>query len=184
MRNLLFFILICLSACKEISFETPQPKDKRALKSVPKDLQGKYLVIEEEGKPGKDTIVITSNGYHFGYFNPEDRQKKAQYDQGTLSDSLVLKSYKNYYFLSLNDHPEWLLRILQPQKNGDLLYMTFDDKSNDFNAYLKKLSQQIKIDSVLTESETLYRIDPTADQLVELIRSNLVSQTRLARVRK
>lgn len=180
------FILICaviFSGCKEVTFPVPQPKDKKELAAVPKNLQGKYLVMTEDGNPSKDTIVITGRGYRFGYFDPEERAaKNDEYEQGVLSDSMVLKVYKGYYFLSLNENPEWLLRVLKPEKNGDLIYMSLEDKKMEFNPFLEKLSSEIRIDSMTTEKETLYQIDPDANQLMDLIKKNFFSETRLIKL--
>ncbi|HEY0742814.1 MAG TPA: hypothetical protein VGD40_15195 [Chryseosolibacter sp.] len=184
MRTLLPLIgLILLISCKEVTFKEPQPKDKKPLPSVPKNLQGKYLVMTEEGTPSKDTVVITSRGYRFGYFDPEERAvKNDEYEEGVLGDSMVLKSFKGYFFLSLNEDPEWILRVLKQEKNGDVLYMTLEDKTMEFNDYLEKLSAEIRIDSMTTEKETLYQIDPDPNQLVDLIKKGYFSEARLIKV--
>jgi hypothetical protein len=180
---LLLIISTALISCKEVTFKQPQPKDKKAMTAVPKNLQGKYLVMTEDGTPSKDTIVITSRGYRFGYFDPAERSvKNDEYEEGVLSDSMVLKNYKGYYFLSLNEDPEWLLRVFRQEKNGDLQYMTMEDKKMEFTDYLEKLSAEIRIDSMTTEKETLYQIDPDANQLVDLIKKGFFSETRLIKV--
>jgi hypothetical protein len=184
MRILLLSIaVVVLISCKEVTFKAPQPTGKKALTSVPKNIQGKYLVMTEEGTPSKDTIVITARGYRFGYFDPEERAaKNDEYEEGVLSDSMVLKNFKGYYFLSLNEDPEWILRVLKEEKNGDLLYMTLEDKKLEFTDYLEKLSGEIRIDSMTTEKETLYQIDPDANQLADLIKKGYFSETRLIKV--
>jgi hypothetical protein len=184
--RILLFILISTAfiGCKEVSFKDPQPKGKKALTSIPKNVQGKYLVLTEEGTLSKDTVVITARGYRFGYFDPEERAaKNDEYEEGVLSDSMVLKSYKGYHFLNLNEDPEWILRVLKEEKNGDLIYMSLEDKKMEFNDYLEKLSAEVRIDSMTTEKETLYQIDPDANQLVDLIKKKYFSETRLIRVR-
>lgn len=176
-------VLILLVSCKEVTFKEPQPKDKKPLTSVPKNLQGKYLVMTEEGTPSKDTVVITARGYRFGYFDPEERAaKNDQYEEGVLGDSMVLKSFKGYFFLSMNENPEWILRVLKQEKNGDILYMTLEDKKMEFNEFLERLSAEIRIDSMTTEKETLYQIDPDPNQLVDLIKKGYFSETRLIKV--
>jgi hypothetical protein len=180
---LLLMFAVALTSCKEVTFKTPQPADKKELDAVPKNLQGKYLVMTEEGTPSKDTIVITPKGYRFGYFDPEERAaKNDEYEEGVLSDSMVLKNYKGYYFLSLNEDPEWILRVFKEEKNGDLLYMTLEDKKMEFTEYLEKLSAEIRIDSMTTEKETLYQIEPDANQLTDLIKKGFFSETRLIKV--
>lgn len=185
-RSLLaaMFVLLTLFGCKEVSFEHPQPEGKSPLTAVPKALQGKYLTLTEEGQLSKDTVIITSHGYKFGYFDPVERNaKNEQYEEGVLSDTLILKSYKGYYFLNLNEKPEWLLRVLKQERNGDLIYMALEDKNMDFNDFLQKLSLEIRIDSATTESETLYQIDPTPNKLIELINKGYFSKTKLIRIK-
>jgi hypothetical protein len=181
--KILAFLLIV--GCKEVSFKDPQPKGKKALASVPKILQGKYLAITEEGQPAKDTVIITSNGYRFGYYDPAERagHRNDKYDVGILSDSLVLKSYKGYYFFNLNENPEWLLRVLKQERNGDLWYMALEQKNVDFNDYLRKLSLELPIDSMTTEKETLYQIDPTPNELIALINKGYFSKSRLVKIK-
>jgi hypothetical protein len=176
-------LLLFVFSCKEVTFETPQPKDRKALTSMPKNIQGKYLTRTEEGELSKDTIVITGKGYHFGYYDAADRSKKNEsYEQGVLSDTMVLKSYKGYYFLSLNENPEWILRVLKREKNGDLLYMALEEKDADFNDFLNKLSVEIRIDSTQNANETLYQIDPSPSELIELIDKGFFTETRLIKI--
>jgi hypothetical protein len=171
--------------CKEVSFKEPQPKGKKALATVPKDLRGKYLTLTEEGKLSKDTVIITASGYRFGYFDPAERSgKNDNYEEGTLGDSLILKSFKGYYFLNVNENPEWLLRVIRQEKNGDLVYMSLEEKNLDFNLYLEKLSREVRIDSMTTPQETLYQIDPTANQLIDLINMGFFSKTSLVKIKQ
>lgn len=181
---LIVLMLLCFGACKEISFREPQPAGRRALKVVPKKIQGKYLTFLENGELSKDTVIILSRGYRFGYFDevPPSNHREG-YEEGYLSDSLVLKSYKDYYFLNLYEKPEWLLRVIKQDKNRDLIYMAMEQEDLDFNDYIKKLSTEIHIDSIVTENETLYHIDPTPAQLIELIEKGYFSQTVLKRIR-
>jgi len=174
--------LLLIASCKEVSFRDPQPAGRKPLKSVPKSLQGRYLGLEESGEPSKDTVVITSRGYYFAYSNQVD-QGKSEYDEGLLSDSLILKSYKGYYFLNINENPEWLLRVIKQEKNGDLIYMAPEQEGVDFKDYLKKLSVEIKIDSFQVEDKMLYQINPTPNQLINLIESGFFSRALLKKVK-
>ncbi len=179
-----FFILSCLVACKEISFREPQPKGRRTIMKVPKNLQGKYLTVMENGDLSKDTVILLSNGYRFGYFDevPSSNHREG-YESGTLSDSLVLKYYRGYYFLNLYENPEWLLRVIKQEKNGDLIYLAMEQEAVDFNDYIKKLSNEIRIDSIVSENETLYHIDPAPVQFIELIEKGYFSRTVLKKIR-
>jgi hypothetical protein len=179
-----FCIILCALGCKEVSFENPQPEGKKPLTSIPKTIRGKYLVVGEDGQLSKDTIIISEFGYRFGYFDPIERKAhNERYEEGVISDSLVFKSFKNYYFVNVNENPEWVLRILKQEKNGDLIYMALEEKDIDFNVYLEKLSSQIRIDSTTTENETLYQIDPDPNQLVKIIEMGLVSKTKLVKLK-
>lgn len=154
--------LLCLfavvSSCKEISFKEPQPKGKPALNEMPKSLRGKYLLIEEKST-NKDTLYITREGYRVS----------GDSTKGVLGDSLILKKYKGYYFFNDNENPEWLLRIVKQADNGDLSYMSMDHSEESFNEFIFRLNKEIQIDSFHVNNEILYQIDPTPQQLIELI---------------
>jgi hypothetical protein len=179
-----FCTILCLISCKEVSFENPQPEGKKELSSIPKSIRGNYLVIGENGQLSKDTVVIMANGYRFGYFDPIERKAHNEhYDAGVISDSLVVKNYRGYFFVNVNERPEWVLRILKQEKNGDLIYMALEEQDTDFNVFLEKLSSQIRIDSTTTEKETLYQIDPEPNELVKIIEMGYVSKTRLVKLK-
>lgn len=79
-----FCLVSILISCKEITFKEPQPKGKRNLTSVPATLHGKYLTQKEEGDYSQDTIIITKNGYRFGYYHSSDKTG-SQYDSDRKS---------------------------------------------------------------------------------------------------
>src|SRR5690606_800375 len=87
-----------------------------------------------------------------------------------LGDSLVLKKYKGYYFFNDNEDPEWLLRVVKLESNGDISYFFMDPGEKTFNEYLLELTREIKIDSSEVNGEKLYQIDPSPKQLLSLIR--------------
>jgi hypothetical protein len=152
------FILLTFCACKEVSFKEPQPKGRKALSEIPKELRGTYLV-EEENSTNKDTMLVTSRGY----FVRSDSTK------GELGDSLVLKKYKGYYFFNDNENPEWLLRLIKKEANGDLSYLLMEPGKESFNEFLLKLNEEIEIDSSEVSDEKLYQIDPSPKELMSLI---------------
>jgi hypothetical protein len=157
----LFAVIFILSftACKEISYKEPQPKGKRALSEIPRELRGSYLLVEENGN-NQDTLIVTKNGYYF----TNDSTK------GELSDSLVLKKYQGYYFFNDNENPEWLLRVVKKESNGDLSYMYMDPGEKSFHEFLYSLNKEIKIDSFEVDNDMLYQIDPNPKQLIGLIK--------------
>jgi hypothetical protein len=154
------FMLLC-TGCKEISYKEPQPKGKRSLSEIPRELRGKYLVVEDNGN-NQDTLIVTDNGYHF----------TGDSTKGELSDSLVLKKYQGYYFFNDNENPEWLLRVVKKESNGDLSYMYMETGEKSFQEFLYALNKEIKIDSFEVNNEMLYQIDPTPKQLIDLIKKD------------
>lgn len=163
-------LIACLFAgivsCKEISYHEAQPEGKASLATVPTQLQGMYLLSDEKGT-SKDTLVISANGYRV----VTDRK------ENLLGDSLVLKAYKGYYFLSINENPEWLLRIVKRDANGDLLYYSMDVDEKNFNATLRNLTKEVRVDSLIVNGEQLYQIRPSAKQLMKLIKKGYFKRT-------
>ena len=104
-------------------------------------------------------------------------------EKNFLGDSLVLKHYKGYYFLSINNNPEWLLRVIQQEKNGDLVYMDMSEENNDFSRLVKKVSSEIRVDSIELKDEKLYQIDPTPQQLISLINKGYFKRTLLKKIK-
>lgn len=184
MKSSLIFLTatILFCSCKEVTFREPQPNGRRALTSVPEKLQGKYLTYQENGELSQDTVIVTRYGYRFGYFNRVADSGRESYDTRILSDSLVLRSYRGYYFLNFYEDPEWLVRVIKQEKNGDLIYMAMEEEGVDFNDYIRKLSAEIPIDSVKGKNETLYYIDPSPSRLVELIEKGYFSKATLKKI--
>ena len=166
MRKLaLASVFIALLSCKEVTFKDPQPRGKKILKEIPEALVGSYLLTDEKDG-ATDTLIVTSKGYLVA------SDKKG----GELGDSLVLKKFKGYYFVNINENPEWLLRVIKQDTNGDLFYMTMDEGLS-FNEFLDKVSKEIKIDSVEVNGEKLYQIDPSPKQLIRLIEKGFFKKT-------
>ena len=160
-------LILSLIACKEISFKEPQPKGKKSLSQIPRELLGRYLVVEEKGTDSKDTLVVTAKGYYV----PSDSSKEE------LGDSLVLKKYKGYYFFNDNENPEWLLRVVKREPNGDLSYMLLEPTDKSFNEFLLALNKEIEIDSVEVNNQKLYQIDPSPKKLISLIEKGYFKKT-------
>jgi hypothetical protein len=167
-------VLVTLAAsCKEVSFKEPQPKGVKAINQVPKHLQGSYAISDDKGAT-TDTLVITNKGF-YARSQPKDFR--------TLGDSLIMKSYKGYYFISKDEHPEWVLRVVKQENNGDLYYMSMQ-YGNDFHGFLRGLGREITIDSSRhgSENEKLYQIDPSPKKLMELMDKGYFTKTVLKKI--
>ncbi len=165
MRKLILLLpFLAFISCKEISYREPQPRGKKALVKVPDVLIGSYLLVDKENS--KDTIVVSSTGYMI----LSDKKKKY------LGDSLVLKSYKGYYFINVNENPEWLVRVITHEDNGDLTFRSMNTSEDSFNDLLKRLSKEVKIDSLNVGNEKLYQIDPSPKQLLRLVKKGYFSE--------
>lgn len=155
-KSAFFLLTIVFTACTEISYKEPQPKGISSLTSVPEKLCGKYLL---DG----DTVIFFDKG-----FKAIDKKEDVLY----LSDSIVLKKYKSYYFVSYRQGFEWLLRILKPQKNGDILMLEMDNVPEDVaqrKLFIEKLSKETPVIETTVDSVTHYVIDPAPKKLYELI---------------
>jgi hypothetical protein len=166
----LLLLVILIVACKEVSYKEPQPRGMKPLAQVPSKLQGNYQFADEKGQV--DTIVITKRGFY---------AKNEPKDFYALSDTLVMKSYRDHFFISKNEHPEWVLRIIKQEKNGDVAYL-YMEYGDNFPAFLEKLSHDIPIDSLEVNGEKLYQIDPSSRELMELISKGYFKKVILKKV--
>jgi hypothetical protein len=170
MKRLSFFLLLSVFACKEVSYKEPQPKEVKPLAQIPAKLYGNYLFKDDKGNP--DTIVIAKKGFY---------AKSDPKDLYALSDSLVMKSHRDYYFISKNENPEWLLRVIHQEKNGDISYMSMDYGDN-FNIFLQRLSLDTRVDSLEVNGEKLYQIDPSAKELMDILNKGYFKEVVLKKI--
>jgi hypothetical protein len=166
-RFLVYLILVAVLGCKEVTYKEPQPKGVERLRSIPHTLQGSY-VLPEDNRATRDTLVVLS-GRYYASSDPQGGS--------VLSDSLMIKYYQGYYFININDKPEWLLRVIQQEKNGDINCYMLQEKDSVFNDMLRHLSKEIKIDSVKLQNETLYQIDPSPEKLISLLKNGYFKKT-------
>lgn len=167
-------ITICLAlavGCKEVSFKEPQPKGVRPISQVPVRMLGSYALKDDKGIT-TDTLVVTKTGF-YARSQPKDFR--------TLSDSLIMKAYRGYYFISKHEHPEWVLRVVKQESNGDLYYMSMQ-YGDDFHGFVKRLAQEIPVDSTHYSKEKLYQIDPSPKKLIELINKGYFTKVVLKKI--
>ena len=112
MKKLIYILslIFLLASCDQVVFPEPQPRKVKALKEIPALLQGTYLDHND------DSLYVNENSFSFS-----ESGLVSAWDE-CLSDSAVLKSYKQKYFFSqrirLNDEYYWLTYILDPVDSG------------------------------------------------------------------
>jgi hypothetical protein len=180
MRKLLLIVswTLLLYSCKEVSFREPQPAGVAPLTQVPMVLHGNYVGIDDKGDD-TDTLIIESWGYHF-----RDAKEKDWLGKGVISDSLVIKTYKNYYFVNFRSGDQWVLRLIRQKSNGSIEFMAIpvsdDAKRKDI---LKRLSKKFPVKEIQRKDDTFYQINPTRDQLMELINEGFFAGNELAKIK-
>jgi hypothetical protein len=83
----------------------------------------------------------------------------------------------------MNEHPEWVLRVLKKETSGDLVYMAMEEDDKKFNSFLKRLSNEVAVDSTVLNGEKLYQIDPTPKKLVSLIKGGYFKKTVFKKIK-
>jgi hypothetical protein len=175
-----FFVLLILwstllFSCKEVSFREPQPIGVPILKELPTGLQGRYTTPDEGGDEKSDTLIVESWGYHF-----KDKNDKDWLGRGVLSDSLVIKYYENYYFVNFKSADQWVLRLVKQKPDGSIEFLSIniqDDAKR--KEMLRKLSKKFKVKEVQKKDDTFYQINPTATQLLQLIKEGYFTGSTL-----
>lgn len=158
---MLFLIGVTFVACTEISYKEPQPMGIKPLTKIPSRLHGKYILDE------KDTVVFFDKGLR----GKEDGKEEVLY----LSDSIVLKAYKNQYFVNYRDGNVWLLRILTHKKNGDLFLSAMENVPDD-EAQRKIFIEKLSKETSVIESNSHYIIEPSPKKLNSLIKKGFFKE--------
>ncbi|MDZ4714044.1 MAG: hypothetical protein SH819_01125 [Cytophagales bacterium] len=170
--------VVLLSSCKEVSFREPQPRGVTPLTEIPRGLHGNYVGLDEHGD-NTDTLVVESWGYHF-----MDTKDKDWLGRGVISDSLVIKYYQNYYFVNFRSGDQWVLRLVKQKPNGAIEFMAIpvnDDAKR--KEILRKLSRKIGVKEIERNGDTFYQIDPTKEQLIDLIKDGFFTGNELHKVK-
>ncbi len=176
---LVLFWALLLISCKEVTFKEPQPVGVPALKEVPLALQGAYQSYDQTTGDFADTLIIEAWGYRM-----KDKNDKDWLGRGTLSDTLVLKYYENYYFVNFKSDGQWVLRLVKKNPNGaiDFLAIDIQDDVKGKNI-LKKISKKLKVTEFKHKDETYYQINPTATQLMGLIKEGYFTGSKLNKIK-
>lgn len=175
----LFWVLLLVS-CKEITFKEPQPAGIPTLKEVPEALRSTYQSFDQTTGDFSDTLIIESWGYRM-----KDKNDKDWLGRGTLSDTLVLKYFENYYFVNFKSGDQWVLRLIKQNPNGSIQFLAInlqdEVKGKDV---LKKISKRLKIKETKHKDDTFYQINPTQTQLMALIKDGFFMGPTLDKIKK
>ena len=167
-----------LYSCKEVSFREPQPVGVPSLKEVPVALRGRYIGIDDKGQD-TDTLIIEEWGYHI-----KDAKENDWLGRGVISDSLVIKIYENYTFINFRSGDQWVLRVIKQKSSGDIQFLSInvsDDKKR--KDILKKMSKRFTVKEIERKDDTFYQINPTKEQLVQLLKDGFFTGGDLSKVK-
>lgn len=176
---LITFWSLLLYSCKEVTFRETQPAGIVPLKEVPLALRGVYQTYDRQTGETGDTLIIESWGYHF-----KDKEDKDWLGKGTLSDSLVVKFYENYYFANFKDGEQWVLRLIKQKSPGVLEFMSIDIQDDSKRReMLRKLSKKMPVKEIEKDDNTFYQISPTPAQLMTLIKEGYFTGVELRKMK-
>lgn len=184
MRNILILTLLAIGciACTEVSFPIHQPKGIKPLSEIPKELRGKYVAPEGDSIDRLDTLVIDAHSYRF---TSSTKKEQGWLDNAQLSDSLVLKKYKGFYFFSFKEKDQWLLRVVKLEMGGELSFRMFAIDGAGKDKLLWELEQELPVETIqIGSDEKYYRIDPSPKKLMELVKKKKYwEESKLKRVK-
>jgi hypothetical protein len=171
---------LLLISCKEVSYKEAQPAGIESLKEVPPNLRGYFQAFDQTTGDFSDTLIIESWGYHM-----KDKKDKDWLGKGTLSDTLVLKFYQNYYFVNFKFNDQWVLRLIRQNPNGSFEFLSIDLQKDEGKKkdLLQKISKKLKVTEFKKKDDTFYQINPTPAQLMMLIKEGYFTGSKLQKVK-
>lgn len=169
--------VLFLSSCKEVTFPEPQPVGVKELREIPASIRGRYLASDSTDQD-KDTLRIESWGYQVG-----KTTSTKLLDKGVLSDSLVVKYHKGYYFFNFRIEDRWFLRLIHKQRSGslDLLSLKMDNTEME-TELIGKISKHVEVKKVEEDGDTYYEVNPTRKELMTLIKEGLFTGSTLEKL--
>lgn len=171
--------IMLLVSCKEVSFKESQPAGIKPLTEIPSELQGQYLSFDNNTGEESDTLIIESWGYHF-----KDKDDNDWLGRGSLSDSLVVKFYHNYYFVNFKSGNQWILRLVRQKEHGGIEFLSIDIQDDaKRKEILKKISKKLTVKEIHSNEDTFYQITPTRAQLMELIKQGVFTGSQLSKIK-
>ncbi|GHN00278.1 hypothetical protein WSM22_17670 [Cytophagales bacterium WSM2-2] len=172
---------LLLISCKEVTYPVAQPAGISSLKEVPSALRGSFQTYDQTTGDFSDTLIIESWGYHM-----KDKKDKDWLGRGTLSDTLVVKFYQNYYFVNFKVNDQWILRLIRQHPNGSVEFLSIDVQKDEGKKkdILSKISKKLKITEFKRKDDIFYQINPTPAQLMTLIKEGYFTGTKLDKVKQ
>jgi len=159
MKELLLYLILLATICScDLAFEQPQPGNIEKEEIFPKTMQG---IWDSDG----DELIISELTYEYmgGLLDLN----------GHLSDSVILKYYKNYYYLNIKEYDKnyWYVFIISIQDDNKIQVYPLD--SDDIE--VEKLNEMTKVREVFKDNGHLdyYLINPTIIEL-ETMQENLI----------
>jgi hypothetical protein len=115
----------------------------------------------------------------------KDKKDKDWLGRGTLSDTLVLKFYQNYYFANFKIENQWVLRLIKQHTDGSFEFLSIDLSKDEVKnkELLKKLGKKLKITEVKRKEDTFYQVNPTPAQLISLIKEGFFTGSKLNKIK-
>ncbi len=155
----LLLVSVFFASCDDILFEHPQPpwvnKDET---TFPEKLRGMYI------SPKGDTIRISATS--IGPLHP-----KKDDIIFSLSDSLLLRSDKENYYLNMKAEQYWDV-ILERIKGDSLITYTLNGKDEEVGKAIEKITRLKKT----KEDSSSYVINPSADEFKKILDKNIFRQ--------
>jgi hypothetical protein len=172
------FWSLMLYSCKEVSFSETQPTGVKPLSEIPAQLRGNYLILNKATGEKNDSLIIESWGYRL-----KDKDDKDWLGKGVISDSLVVKFYKEYYFVNFRSGNQWVLRLIKKKPSGDLEFLSIDIQDDSKRkGLLKKLSNRFNMQEIKKGDDIFYQINPTTNQLIQLINEGYFTGSVLKKI--
>ncbi|MFT5185073.1 MAG: hypothetical protein ACI84C_002209 [Flavobacteriales bacterium] len=149
----LIAVVVLLSSCSSIEFETVQPTHVNELVSMTDELKGTW--VGEEG----DKLKITSR-----WIKTPDMKYR-------LGDNCKLKVSNERYFLSLGEENEWSL-IVAEVRGDEMTLWQFNVQTEEELAQLSKCTA-VTIMNEDSQYDPSYHINPGHEEFERMLESDL-----------
>jgi len=159
-------IVIMLSSCTSVRFESSQPQNTPVLTSFPKSMIGIYTDSEN------DTLIISESSFQFG----SEKSTLFQFKGSLLSEEVVFKVLNDYYVLSFKYEPNWWGVVIFKYTNKEI-YAYYTAIEEDRESLAKKLKEIVDYQEIKDKNGKVeyFLINPTKKELETLIESGVFS---------